>query len=729
MTDLPEHPTPTLSRRALIILILLAGVAMILLVTGDVMALVAILISAIIEGVGIAAVLVAAGGFGHLLLKRLYPKNSPKGLQIVTSCAAGLWILSTAVLLVGSLTTGLLEMWFWWPVLAAGVLLAGIQSRKHINKWHMAEKFDGRALLWVVIAAAVGMYIAEATWSPGFTSGRITGDTYDVLEYHLQVPREFYNAQHIGELKHNCYSYYPLGVEMLYLLAFCLRGGAYEGMFLAKMMHGMFAGLAVAGIFLALKRDDEHRGRFSAGLLATAPFVLYLSWLAMAELAEICYIALAMLWLREWLARANRRTAVVTGLMLGAACAVKYLSVGLIVAPVIAVMIAAGLIKPRRLAQTALAILATGVLFSPWLVRNFIYTGNPVFPLATSMFGRGHWSEESEQRWVNGHGPQFKPPVPQPADWKESPHPDKIELLYRNFIAYQWFGTLLMIAAGVGLCLIAAYPSRGSPWNWAIIAILAIQVAVWAAFTHEMPGRFLVPALVPICLLAGEALARLSRVVKNPFSRNALPSPRGPWGLPPAAIIFLAIVGVNLTITYNIHLFGTFGMPPALWPGDEIAAKAPPYNEAALLPEGSRILLIGEAKAFYFPADTVYATAFDSHPLAELIDSGNSPEEVLARLKQMGITHLWVEWLEINRLATTYGYPASLSEGLTGKFHEGSPPALPAIDALMNCGVTEYKTLPMPESFKKWPKNWPMITIYSLYGQKAPPPTTAPADK
>ena len=61
----------------------------------------------------------------------------------------------------------------------------------------------------------------------------------------------------------------------------------------------------------------------------------------------------------------------------------------------------------------ALYVMAAMTLlpFAPWLVRNAVYTGNPVFPLATSVFGRGHWSGKSQQRWNDGHGPQVKPPA------------------------------------------------------------------------------------------------------------------------------------------------------------------------------------------------------------------------------------------------------------------------------------------------------------------------------
>ena len=167
-------------------------------------------------------------------------------------------------------------------------------------------------------------------------------DSYDVLEYHLQLPREYHDAGRIQTLNHNIYSHFPLGTEMLFLLGMCLRGGAYRGVYLAKLMSGLFGVVAVAGVFGSLRcrgekpsPDDEFRRRATVALLATAPWVIYFSWLAMAELAQICYLALALVWLRRWLKARSARSAGWIGAMLGAACAVKYLSVGLIAAPVL----------------------------------------------------------------------------------------------------------------------------------------------------------------------------------------------------------------------------------------------------------------------------------------------------------------------------------------------------------------------------------------------------------
>ena len=41
---------------------------------------------------------------------------------------------------------------------------------------------------------------------------------FDAIEYHLQGPKEYYQAGRIAFLPHNVYTSMPFGVEMLHLL-------------------------------------------------------------------------------------------------------------------------------------------------------------------------------------------------------------------------------------------------------------------------------------------------------------------------------------------------------------------------------------------------------------------------------------------------------------------------------------------------------------------------------
>ena len=732
MADDPGQPAGRLSRRALILMMLLAGGGTLALLCGSRVSWVLAMIVAVPDGALAAVIVLAAGGYGYLLIRPLAPAEAPVGLKVVTACVLGLWLLSTAMLAVGSLCGGLLTPWAWWPVLGVGAALAMWQGRRAYNQWQPHSRFDGRALIWVVLAVAAGFWLAGATMPPG-TIG--LQERYDILEYHLQVPREFHDAQRIGPLWHNCYSFYPLGVEMLFLLAMSLHGGAYEGVYLAQMLHGVFGVLAVAGVYLGLRRQDDVRARFAVGILATVPLVLCLSWLAMSELAQICCLALAVLWLRHWLQQRTIRAAACIGLMLGAGCATKYLAVGFLAGPVLLMMMAACLRRPRPLGGVLVASMLTVLLMSPWLVRNLLYTGNPVFPLATGIFGRGHWSAPQQQRWTSGHQPGAGAPVPSPPGYRPAdPQPSRVVSFYRHFMVNQLFGPVLLIVAGLGICLLLAQPSRADAWDWSLTGILAAQLAVWTAATRDMPPRFIVPAVLPLALLASGALAALSRAKTNPLRPNAPPPAHGPWGLAPAVAVFaLLILAVNFLTAYGAYQATAqdteaHGLDAG---GLTIAAQLAHAKDpnTPRLPRDARLLLIGQATAFYFPPRTLYATAFDTNPLEEMLRDGMAAPQVLARLKELGVTHIWGNWAEIWRLAWTYGYSPELTAGMFRQWRAGAArPGLDELEEMIELGAVAQD---LPDArFRTAGQGgqellWPAVTLYSL--PWAAPAASAPA--
>jgi len=743
-----------------VVLVLLAGGLMFAHLAGASQFWLAGLLAVLSDGLMAGAVVAAAAGYGHLLVRRVAPASAPAALRLLTSAVLGLWMLSTAVLAVGSAVPGALTWWVWWPVVAGGLAAGVWQARRRLEGLHLPQHLDGRALVWVLLALAVGLWLAGATRPPGRWMG--LSDEYDVLEYHLQVPREYLLAGRVIPLEHNCYSFYPLGVEMLYLLAMCLRSGAYEGMYLAKLLHGAYGVLAVAGVFAALRRDDEPRARFAAALLGTCPFVIYLGWLALTELAQVCCLAAALLWLRHWLARPDHRSAACAGAMLGAACATKYLSVPLVAGPVLCVMLLASVRSAARLRHVVLAAAAAALLAAPWPVRNLAATGNPVFPLATDLLGRGHWSQTSAQRWANGHAADWpaRPPVPAPPSWQPPPEQGRLVRFYYNFLACDLFGPVMLLLAGLGACVLLAERGPRDRWDLALAGVLGLQLAAWTALTW-MPPRFAAPAAVPACLLAAGVLARLVRVRANPFRRHAVPPVRGPWGLAPAVAVFLAAAGVNLVIAYNLHAHYTRGMAGFNGvPGEEFTRRNELlwwYQDADRpleIPESGRFLLLGEATAFYMPPGSIYATVFDDQPLAEMFRRGLTGEEVVAELRGHGITHVLVNWAEVWRLAATYGFEADLSAELFERFQAGEGPDLPALRALEAAGARKLALRPNEETLEQAPPDqrdrarqelekgltffaslpweasgrglvWPRLTLYALLPE-GPAPATQP---
>ena len=700
MTRTTEEFEQTLPTGVAVGLAVLAGVGTLFLLTGrDTERMWLALMTVVWEG-GLAVILfTAAAGYGGLIVRRLAPTDTPKGLIVTTSFGVGLALLWTAVLIIGSSAAGALSQWIWWPVVAGGILLAAWQIRNFSGQLRWPSRVNGRQLIWILIAIAAAIWLALATCPPGTVGGR-AGDSYDVLEYHLQVPREYHDAGTITSLQHNVYSYYPSGVETLSLLAMTLRGGPYDGAYAAKFVHGLFAVLAVAAIMSTL-RGPSPRGPFAGVLLATTPLVIYLGGMAMVEMASVCYLVLACLWLREWITKPTWRPACCLGAMIGAACATKYLAILFVAAPVVVGMLLVTLLTAKRIAtirHIAPAVLVAALMLSPWLIRNQRLTGNPVFPLATSVFGRGHWSAESEQRWINGHAAGSHAPVPAPEGWQASEPPSRLAMFYDHFLGNQQFGQFCVILAAIALCVLVATKGATDPWDWALLSIMAVQLALWTWLARDMPGRFLTPIVAPMALLVGGLLDRVSRMRGNPFRMENIEKRH--WGPTAAGVVFTVAAGLNLYVAYNLAKFVAPLTSPVPVNGLPASVLLEGERINLNLTEDARPMLVGRAPAFYMPSGTLYATVFDSHPLAEMIEAGLSPADAMERLKAMGVTHVIVNWSEIIRLTHTYGFPAALSADALGCF-EGewgfaagswrftAHPTFALLDAMAPLGVTK----------------------------------------
>jgi hypothetical protein len=166
-----------------------------------------------------------------------------QGLRIASAVALGLGVIS--LLMLGLGLAGWLNRLTAWAIVLLGLVALCVRVFLHfdvktietrLSNWLRADA--GHAWLWLPAIVTLALACAAAMALPGLL-WNMFGDPlgYDVVEYHLQVPREWYEAGRIVPLRHNAFSFFPFNVEMHYLLAMHLRGGPWAGMYLAQLMH------------------------------------------------------------------------------------------------------------------------------------------------------------------------------------------------------------------------------------------------------------------------------------------------------------------------------------------------------------------------------------------------------------------------------------------------------------------------------------------------------------
>jgi hypothetical protein len=74
------------------------------------------------------------------------------------------------------------------------------------------------------------------------------------------------------------------------------------------------------------------------------------------------------------------------------------------------------------------------------------------------------------------------------------------------------------------------------------------------------------------------------------------------------------------------------------------------------LPVNAKVLYVGEARAYYATQSVVYSTAFDRQPLTAMSLAAATPEDLAKELRAQGITHVYMNYSELNRLQRGYDY-------------------------------------------------------------------------
>ena len=172
----------------------------------------------LVDGPFVLAWLVAGYGIGATMF-RLLRINDTDVFAVASMTGVGFG-------LIGLLMLGLGLIGWLNSVSAYLILLFGIAGASPIAarawKARRMECLRTPSWCWLVAAVPIGLVLVGALLPPGLLWGD-EPNGYDVVEYHLQVPREWYEIGRIVPLQHNVFSYFPFNVEMHSLLAMHLR--------------------------------------------------------------------------------------------------------------------------------------------------------------------------------------------------------------------------------------------------------------------------------------------------------------------------------------------------------------------------------------------------------------------------------------------------------------------------------------------------------------------------
>ena len=472
---------------------------------------------------------------------------------------------------------------------------------------------------------------------------------YDQWHYHLGFPYHWLRMGSLVTFERQAYSFIPSNMGLLYLYAL-----AGPGAWAAQVMHWWMGALTAAGSASIARRLGASVGGqvLAAALFVATPSVVQVGALAAADLGVAAFAVgavIALLRLRSepdgglgWAASA--------GAFAGLAAGTKYLALASVVIPTAAAItfVLCSMTQhhaplARRMSRgLAVFALALTAVVGPWLVRNAVDTGNPVYPYFASMFG---------------HGPD-----------RRSISDDQVAAGIGNFgFSRQTAGIALTLgtfnrrghAGDIGpvhlmllpLVCVWMWRRRRDPTALLVFGVLALGVAVWAL--GPPLGRYLLPSLALTAALAGTAWSDVVNSLAAPV-RFALSS-----------LLFL-LLAANCNPVRAEYLGDQLSCFLGFQTDEEFLQLNSTQLEAfrtvnAELPENARVLLVGEPRAYGINRDIVVEDQFRTPLLVELATDSSSHEEIGERLQGLGVTHLLWNGAEAERIAAAEGRPDYLA--------------------------------------------------------------------
>lgn len=212
----------------------------------------------------------------------------------------------------------------------------------------------------------------------------------DALTHHLFIPKLFLQHGGIYEIPHLIVSYYPMNLDLLYLIPMYFNNDI-----MPKFIHFFFALVTSIMIYRYLSR----RINVSYALLGvlfflTLPVIVRLSSTVYVDLGLICFLFASLLYLFDWIESGFKlKYLIFSAVWCGLAVGTKYNGlIGLFLLSLFITFVYSryhtgqNRYAVKAIGYCAAFVIMAMVVFSPWMVRNMAWTGNPVYPLYDQFF-------------------------------------------------------------------------------------------------------------------------------------------------------------------------------------------------------------------------------------------------------------------------------------------------------------------------------------------------------
>ncbi len=453
---------------------------------------------------------------------------------------------------------------------------------------------------------------------------------YDALVYHLAVPSEYLKAGRWVDQPDIHLTRLPGMIQSIYLWG--LAWGDDRFCKLQNLAIGMFSAAALG--FWTRDRFGRSAGTWAAALFLSLPLVGINLWSCANDLLAGLFLFLAFdrwqnAWEKDSATRRPMAAVAWSGIFLGAAAASK-----------MTVLFAApfflwdgarkGVFRRPQIRNMAVFAAFAALPLLPWWIRNGLWTGNPFYPLASSLLG--------------GDSPEN---IALLTTWKaDARGASTLVVRALAFIKASLRGAHEGRFGFLGPTLLMALPWAALRLDCgrlkAVAEAAGLSYILFAVMSghlrYFLPGLFFVVVLTGAAVGEGGVLPRWGRIVMG------------------AAVLLNGLWMALAFQRFNQGWAVVWGRisPKAYLREEHIGVYNQPTQGAYdfLLRSGARgrVFLLGEARAFRCPLPVRASGNFNKPGFARWIDENPSPEGFVERLKREGYTRVVLNAPELLRI-------------------------------------------------------------------------------
>jgi 4-amino-4-deoxy-L-arabinose transferase-like glycosyltransferase len=474
----------------------------------------------------------------------------------------------------------------------------------------------------------------------------------DALTHHLAVPKLYLKHGGIYQIPFIQFSYFPMNLDLLYLISLYFGSDI-----IPKYIHFAFALLTAFLIFSYLKkRIGLHYGLLGAVLFLSTPIIARLSITVYVDLGLIFFSAGSLLLLLRWVESGfEHRFLALSAVCCGLAMGTKYN--GLITFFLLTLFVPfiysryskdnkSAVVQPLQ--YGALFFTISLLVFSPWMIRNYMWTGNPLYPLYDGWFNMENPIHSSSIGLFT-----YRSLVYQEEWWQIALLPIRVFFQGQDGDPQYFDGRLNPFLLLLPLFAISRIGKESDTMRMEVkvMVYFSLLFFAFAFFSSGLRVRYISPIIPPLVIVSIFGLRRIVlqvRALRIRLLRDI--------GLAGALLIICFALWMNFRYIADQYAY----IDPFSYLGGTVSRAeyieryrsefpAMQYiNEK--VPLDARILFLFMGKRGYY-CDRAYIFDMNNSRsmIKEFLKASHSAEDLLVRIQGSGITHLLIHYRIFDR--------------------------------------------------------------------------------